>query len=226
MQAWVVQLATFGLGAIGWTLAEYVLHRFVFHGASATRPGAGEHRRHHARVDYFAPGWQKGLAALAATSIMLPLAVLVGSLASAVWFTVGFVAMYVTYEILHRRAHTHPPRGPYGRWLRHNHFAHHFADPRRAQGVTTPLWDLVFATRLPPTRVRVPRRLAPPWLTDSHGEIWPAFADDYELVGGARNDAMSRRSDAEAANENRSPAPSTGGATGLPSVASARSSAR
>jgi hypothetical protein len=205
MQAWGVQLAAFGLGAIGWTLAEYVLHRFVFHGASAKRLGAGEHRRHHARVDYFAPWWQKGLAALAAMLIMLPLAVLVGSVASGVCFTLGFVAMYVTYEILHRRAHTHPPRGPYGRWLRHNHFAHHFADPRRAQGVTTPFWDFVFSTRLSVERVRIPRRLALPWLVDTHGEIWPSFANDYELVGSTRNDARTRRSDTEAANENRSP---------------------
>ena len=205
MQAWGVQLAAFGLGAIGWTLAEYVLHRFVFHGASAKRLGAGEHRRHHARVDYFAPWWQKGLAALAAMLIMLPLAVLVGSVGSGVCFTLGFVATYVTYEILHRRAHTHPPRGPYGRWLRHNHFAHHFADPRRAQGVTTPFWDFVFSTRLSMERVRIPRRLALPSLVDTHGEIWPSFANDYELVGSTRNDARTRRSDSEAANENRSP---------------------
>ncbi|MBW2446924.1 MAG: sterol desaturase family protein [Deltaproteobacteria bacterium] len=211
MQAWTVQLATFGLGAAGWTFAEYVLHRFVFHGASAKRLGAGEHRRHHAQVDYFAPWWQKGLAALAAMSLILPLAIFVGSGASGVAFTLGFVAMYLTYEVLHRRAHTHPPRGPYGRWLRHNHFAHHFADPRLAQGVTTPIWDVVFSTRLPVEKVRVPRRLALPWLVDGGGEIWPAFAGDYELVGRRNSDANTRRSDAEAANENRSPSTGTDG---------------
>jgi sterol desaturase/sphingolipid hydroxylase (fatty acid hydroxylase superfamily) len=205
MDRWIAAGAAFGLGAVGWTLAEYVLHRFVFHGASAKRLGAGEHRRHHAQVDYFAPSWMKGLAALATTSVLLPVAVVVGSVASGVCFTLGFVSMYGTYEILHRRAHTHPPRGRYGRWLRRNHFAHHFVDPRRAQGVTSPFWDLVFATRLPVKRVRVPRRLALPWLVDSEGEIWPAFADDYELVGGARNDASARRADRDAANENRSP---------------------
>ena len=66
--------------------------------------------------------------------------------------------MGLGYEVLHRRAHTRPPRGTYGRWRRRNHFAHHFANPRRALGVTTPVWDLVFATRLPIERVRVPRR--------------------------------------------------------------------
>jgi hypothetical protein len=72
--------------------------------------------------------------------------------------------------------------------------------------VTTPLWDLVFATRLPAESVRVPRRLAMPWLVDAHGEIWPVHAGDYELVGSARNDARTQQSDTEAAMDNRSPA--------------------
>ncbi len=199
-------VGAFGLGAAGWTLLEYLLHRFVFHGRSATRLGAKEHRQHHAKVDYFAPWWQKALAAMAATAIALPLAITIGGAANGSSFTAGFIAMYLSYEVLHRRAHTRPPRGGYGRWRRRNHFAHHFADPRRAMGVTTPVWDLVFATTLAVGKVRVPRRLAMPWLVDSHGEIWPAHAADYELVGSPRSDSMTRQADTEAAMSNRSPA--------------------
>jgi hypothetical protein len=206
MQAWVAQLGVLALGAVGWTLAEYLLHRFVFHGASATRLGAREHRKHHAQVDYFAPWWQKALAAAAATAIVLPVSIVSTGATLGLVFTAGFIGMYLLYEVLHRRAHTHPPRGVYGRWRRRNHFAHHFVDPRRAQGVTMPLWDFVFATRLPVERVRVPRRLAMPWLVDAHGEIWPAYADDYELIGSARSDARTRLADTQAAMENRSPA--------------------
>ncbi|MGH0032162.1 MAG: sterol desaturase family protein [Myxococcota bacterium] len=199
-------LLALALGAVAWSLAEYVLHRFVFHGASATRLGAKEHRRHHAQVDYFAPAWQKGLAALAASAVALPLAVALAGAVAGVAFTAGFIATYLGYEVLHRRCHTRPPRGPYGRWRRRNHFAHHFADPRRAQGVTTPVWDVVFGTTLPQERVRVPRRLAMPWLVDAEGDLLPAYAADYELVGGARSDDRSRRADREAAMANRSPA--------------------
>jgi hypothetical protein len=209
MHALVASLFAVGLGAVGWTLLEYVLHRFVFHGASATRLGAKEHRKHHAQVDYFAPWWQKALAALAATAVMLPLAVVAKGATIGLFFTAGFIGMYLLYEVLHRRAHTHPPTGPYGRWRRRNHFAHHFVDPRRAQGVTTPVWDRVFRTRLPVGRVPVPRRLAMPWLVDADGEIWPTYADDYELVGSARRDDCIRRADAEAAMANRSPDPET-----------------
>jgi hypothetical protein len=195
----------FSAGACGWTLLEYVLHRFVFHGASATRIGAREHRRHHAQVDYFAPWWQKALAAVAVMAIVLPLTLVALGSATGLALTFGIIAMYLLYEVLHRRAHTHPPRGRYGRWRRRNHFAHHFVDPRRAQGVTTPVWDFVFGTRLPVARVPVPRRLAMPWLVDPNGEIWPRYADDYALVGSAKGDARTRLADTQAAMANRRP---------------------
>ncbi len=178
------------IGALGWTLLEYVLHRFVFHAATAVGPGAKEHRKHHVQVDYFAPWWQKAMAAVAAMLILLPLLSYIAGLALGAACTLGFIGMYLLYEVLHRRAHTHPPRHRYGRWRRKHHFAHHFADPRLAQGVTTPLWDIVFGTQLTVDRVRVPRRLAMRWLVDQDGEIQAAYAGDYVLVGATRGDAV------------------------------------
>ncbi len=201
----VPSLLAFLLGVIGWTLLEYLLHRFVFHGPSAKTLGAREHRKHHALVDYFAPWWQKALAALATTAMMLPLATLVAGLEKGIAFTLGFILMYLLYEVLHRRAHTHPPRSRYGRWRRKNHFAHHFVDPRLAQGVTTPLWDRLFGTRLLVDRVRVPRRLAMPWLVDMNGEVRAVYVSDYELVGSRKRDDHTRRSDTEAAMANERP---------------------
>jgi len=170
-------------GALLWTLAEYLLHRFGFHELPGSMLGAREHRRHHADPSWFAPWTQKAAAALAVTGLLLPLAWLVAGGAPAAAFTGGFVGMYVAYEVLHRRVHTRPPRGPYGRWRRRNHLAHHFADPRRAHGVTSPLWDHVFGTALSVERVRVPRRLAMPWLLDDDGALRPEMAGDYALVG-------------------------------------------
>ena len=118
----------FLLGAAAWTLVEYLLHRFVFHASSLKGPGAKEHRRHHVQVSYFAPWWQKALAAVAATAILLPvLSVTAGTVLGAAG-TLGFIMMYLLYEVLHRRAHTHSPRTRYGRWRRKHHFAHHFSD--------------------------------------------------------------------------------------------------
>jgi sterol desaturase/sphingolipid hydroxylase (fatty acid hydroxylase superfamily) len=198
-------LSTFA-GAAAWTLVEYLLHRFIFHGRSPTAIGAVEHRRHHADPDYFAPWWQKALAALAVTAAILPGVAFLAGAESGACFTLGFVSTYLLYEVLHRRAHTHPPRGACARWRRRNHFAHHFANPRRAHGVTSPFWDRVFATRLPLERVRVPRRLAMRWLVDEGGRVRDAFAADYELVGRASADEQTRSADREAALSNRSPA--------------------
>jgi sterol desaturase/sphingolipid hydroxylase (fatty acid hydroxylase superfamily) len=192
-------------GAVLWTLAEYVLHRFVFHGPSASAPGAREHRQHHAAADYFAPWWQKGLAAVAAIAVLLPAVSFATRPATGLSFSVGFVGMYLLYEVLHRRVHTRPPHGAYGRWRRRNHFAHHFEDPRRGHGVTTPVWDAVFGTRLPVARVRIPRRMASPWLLDEKGDLRAEFVDEYDLVGPARIDDRTRRADREAALDNRRP---------------------
>jgi len=171
------------VGAFAWTLAEYVLHRVVFHELPRAALGAREHRQHHAQPDYFAPAWQKALAALVVTGLAWPgISFAVGPTIGAV-FMAGFMSMYFAYEVLHRRCHTHPPRGAYGRWRRRNHFAHHFADPRRGHGVTTPLWDHVFGTALRVDRVRVPRRMAMRWLVDGEGRVRAPFAADYELVG-------------------------------------------
>jgi sterol desaturase/sphingolipid hydroxylase (fatty acid hydroxylase superfamily) len=202
MLALIVALLT---GAAGWTLLEYVLHRFVFHARTARGPGAMEHRRHHAQVDYFAPAWQKALAALVVTAMLLPLLSWLAGFKLGAAGTLGFVGMYLLYEVLHRRAHTRAPRDRYGRWRRKNHFAHHFMNPRLAQGVTTPFWDVVFGTRLSVERVRVPRRLAMRWLVDSCGEILPEFAADYELAGSSVQDENSRCSDNEAAMANERP---------------------
>lgn len=198
-------LFAFLVGAAVWTLLEYLLHRFVFHSTSARYAGAKEHRRHHALGDYFAPWWQKALAALLAIALVLPVFSLIAGLQLGTIGTLGFISMYLLYEILHRRAHTHPPRSRYGRWRRKNHFAHHFVDPRLAQGVTTPFWDLVFGTRPIVNRVPVPRRLAMQWLVDRNGEIHAQYTSDYMLVGSNKKIEGTRSQDTEAALANEQP---------------------
>jgi hypothetical protein len=71
--------------------------------------------------------------------------------------------------------------------------------------VTTPVWDAVFGTRLPVARVRIPRRMASPWLLDEKGDLRAEFVDEYDLVGPARIDDRTRRADREAALDNRRP---------------------
>lgn len=44
-----------------------------------------------------------------------------------------------------------------------------------------------------------------PWLVDANGELRPAFANDYELEGGARCDSHSRLTGSEVALDHRAP---------------------
>ncbi|HHH28142.1 MAG TPA: hypothetical protein ENK57_07325 [Polyangiaceae bacterium] len=178
-------------GVAGWSASEYLIHRFLGHEWAKKHRNAFsvEHVKHHATTSYFAPSWKKGLAAVAASAVMAPVTSLLLGRRAGLAFTAGYVTMYLTYEVLHRRAHTHAPTGPYSRWVRRNHFAHHFMSPKDNHGVTSPFWDHVFGTARPlddadgnPIRIKVPARHAMPWLVNEHGELRPEFAADYELV--------------------------------------------
>jgi len=177
-------------GALTWSASEYAIHRFVGHGPKRVRPKGWrafltpsglaasfneEHLAHHTDPSYFAPTHQKAAAALAVTG----LAAVVGSALvgprRGIAFALGLGTMYSSYEVLHRRIHTHGPSGRYSRWMRRHHLYHHHKSPRMNHGVTSALWDRVFDTEVKITeRIRVPRRAAPPWMVDD---------EDYELVG-------------------------------------------
>lgn len=172
------------LGAIAWTFLEYVIHRWLGHDAR-TRPNpfAAEHTRHHSEGNYFAPSWKKAVTAVGIAALLIgPSLALAGPVAGSC-FVAGLISMYVAYEVLHRREHTHPGRGAYMKRLRRHHFYHHFADPHFNHGVTTPLWDWVFGTLHTPTMIRVPRKLAMAWLVDPEtGDVRSEHADHYALL--------------------------------------------
>ena len=176
-------ILAFAIGMFAWTLAEYGMHRVLGHNA-ATRPNpfATEHIRHHAEGDYFAPTWKKAGAAVVILPFVTALVALGFGLDVGVPLGLGFVTMFVAYEVVHRRAHTHAGMGAYGRFLRRHHFHHHFGNPACNHGVTSPLWDVVFGTYEPVTHIRVPAKLRMQWLVDpATGAVHDALADVYSL---------------------------------------------
>jgi len=173
----------FAAGVALWPALEYGLHAGLGHKYLRGRTAfSREHLRHHAETDFFAPTYKKVAAAVPVFGLLLGLFTLTGGFANAVALTLGFALMYVTYEVIHRRAHTHGPTGPYSRWVRRNHFSHHFQNPRRNHGVTTPFFDYLCGTHADPGRIVVPERYAMRWLCDpGTGEVRPHLARDYEL---------------------------------------------
>jgi sterol desaturase/sphingolipid hydroxylase (fatty acid hydroxylase superfamily) len=181
-------LAAGVLGAGTWSLAEHLIHENLGHRFARSRrwgsnPFSVEHVRHHATTTYFAATSKKAIAACITTAAVAPLAIAVAGPTLGTAYTVGFVSMYVGYELLHRRAHTHAPRTRYGAWLRKHHFHHHFHDSNVNHGVSSPLWDVLRGTLVHVGVVDVPAKHAMPWLVDAAtGEVRPEFQADYRLV--------------------------------------------
>ena len=176
-------------GALSWTWAEYGLHRFAMHQMRGRGLASQEHLKHHADVTYFAPTSKKLLSAAGTAAVAWPVANAVTDRRWATAFTGGMLSTYFWYELVHRRLHTHPPTGAYGRWARRSHLHHHFGAPMRNLCVTSPVWDKVFGTYDDPGVVTVPRRMAPVWMLDEQGEVRIELAVDYLVKGGRAIDA-------------------------------------
>lgn len=170
-------------GVATWSLLEYLIHRFLGHAKKGRNPFRVEHVQHHATTHYFAPTLKKAMVAAPVIAVAWTgLAFLLGAVEGSA-YALGLSTMYVAYEVAHRRAHTHPPTGPYSRWLRRNHFHHHFKNPRANHGVTSPIWDRVFGTHEEPVQIRVPEKHSMTWLVDpATGEVRDEFAADYVIL--------------------------------------------
>ncbi len=186
MSTLVAVLVAFALGWFLWTWAEYVLHRFAMHHLHGKGIMSREHLEHHVTS-----GWSFDKNHILSWTGMLlvgflgwtPLFGLLVNPTFGIVVAVGWAFGYFFYEYQHMASHKFAPRTRYQRLVRRHHFHHHFGAPMRNHGVTMPFWDKVFGTHEQPEQVRVPRRLALPWLVDDDGELRPEFAADYELVG-------------------------------------------
>jgi sterol desaturase/sphingolipid hydroxylase (fatty acid hydroxylase superfamily) len=187
----LVAAGTFGIGMMLWFTGEYLLHRFAMHHLHGKGMMSREHLEHHVhstwRFSYTHLLSWTGVVVVGA-AIWLPVGWLVNGTATGILLAAGWAGGYAFYEFQHARSHLVPPRGRYGRWIRRHHLHHHFGRPMSNHGVSMPLWDHVFGTHEAPEQIRVPRRLALPWMLDDRGDLLDEFTDDYVLVGHDRLD--------------------------------------
>ena len=96
-------------GAIAWTLAEYGLHRFVFHRI----PGIREMHEAHHHDQRALIGTSTFVSAPGCLAVMLPPLWLIGGSAFAFGLTGGFLLGYLCYVSVHHLVHHRParPRG-------------------------------------------------------------------------------------------------------------------
>jgi 4-hydroxysphinganine ceramide fatty acyl 2-hydroxylase len=139
----------FILGIFIWTFVEYIMHRFVFHYAPPDKPWAQRmhfifHGVHH---DY--PSDAKRL--VLPPSVSIPLATIFYFLFEAILpvnyifgFFPGFILGYLFYDISHYAIHHFNFKGNLWKKIKQHHMLHHYQDPDKGYGVSSPLWDKIF----------------------------------------------------------------------------------
>ena len=147
--------AAFIIGLFLWTFGEYTLHRFLFH-HQATSPVAERifflfHGVHHAQP-------QDKTRLVMPFPVSIPMALIFYGLFTLVlgvllkipqWINpmaAGTVVGYLIYDLVHYATHHFPMRHGYAKFIKRYHMAHHYKNPGTRFGVSSPLWDWVFAT--------------------------------------------------------------------------------
>ena len=141
------------LGIIVWSLAEYFLHRFVFHYVPDSKLGQRMHFIFHG-VHHDYPSDSKRL--VMPPSASLPLAVIfyflfyvvVGKIYVAP-FMAGFLTGYLFYDITHYAVHHFNMHNKFWLAIKNHHMKHHYQDPAKGFGVSSPLWDKIIGTDFP-----------------------------------------------------------------------------
>jgi sterol desaturase/sphingolipid hydroxylase (fatty acid hydroxylase superfamily) len=134
---------SFASGLVVWTLAEYLIHRFLYHRA----PWLSElHELHHK-----APMELIGLPSFVSSGIVVLLTYgpfFAFAPVFAAGFATGGLIGYAAYMMVHHA--THHWRLEPGDWLypaRVRHLAHHYREEAN-YGIVTAFWDHIFGTVL------------------------------------------------------------------------------
>jgi 4-hydroxysphinganine ceramide fatty acyl 2-hydroxylase len=145
-------LSAVGIYMLGWlmfTLVEYVMHRYLFHMEPDTpTKDRLQYTMHGVHHDY--PRDKDRLAMppyvslLYTTIFFVVFRLAMGD--AAYFFLPGFLTGYAMYLGVHYIVHAYPPPKNFLKVLWVNHGIHHYKDPDKAFGVSSPLWDYIFRT--------------------------------------------------------------------------------
>lgn len=141
----LLSLGLFVVGVLGWTLAEYLIHRFVFHHAPILK---AVHMVHHDAPRALTGTPTIGTVLAFLLLVFWPMTWLF-KVPSAAALTAGVMLGYLAYVGVHYIVHH---TGSFGsktlRRLIRIHAVHHY-DTEYNFGVTSALWDWVFGTLAP-----------------------------------------------------------------------------
>lgn len=157
--SWWAMLLQAAAGFVVWTLAEYWLHRTLFHWTPNTSWGPQFHFfLHGVHHDWFNDKLRLVMppAASLALSVVFfgayyGLAMALAAVVAPTWvwaFFAGKIVGYMNYDLTHYYIHHGTPRWSWYKKLRAHHNAHHH-NPKykdRKYGVSFLFWDRVFGT--------------------------------------------------------------------------------
>lgn len=145
------------MGWSAWTLAEYWLHRTVFHWEPDNAVGRRFHfiihGVHHTWIDdpyrlVMPPAVSFALAAIF-FSLFKGLAFLLATWIAPTWVYAsfaGFIAGYINYDVTHYAVHHVKVKSKRLKQIRAHHMNHHHNNPDKKFGFTAFIWDRVFGT--------------------------------------------------------------------------------
>jgi sterol desaturase/sphingolipid hydroxylase (fatty acid hydroxylase superfamily) len=148
--------AAYLVGLFVWSLAEYLLHRFVFHykprGPFQEKVIYLFHGIHHHQPQIKTRLVMPPIVSIPLAGLFYGLFTLIFSnlLGLQHWFgpmIAGFTTGYLIYDLTHYATHHFPMRSGVLKYLKRYHMMHHFKTPDKRFGVSSPLWDYVFATK-------------------------------------------------------------------------------
>jgi sterol desaturase/sphingolipid hydroxylase (fatty acid hydroxylase superfamily) len=141
-------LGLFALGVLAWTVAEYILHRFVFHYQPKSKWGQRLHFIFHG-VHHDYP--RDRLRLVMPPSASIPLAFgfyflfkLFLPPPNLFAFYPGFVAGYLVYDMMHYAMHHANFTSGWFKRIKQHHMLHHYDDMSKGYGVSSVLWDKIF----------------------------------------------------------------------------------
>jgi 4-hydroxysphinganine ceramide fatty acyl 2-hydroxylase len=141
-------IVLFFSGTFVYTLAEYLIHRFIYHMGEYKNPKKWIFKIHG--MHHTTPQDKQRL--VLPLPVSIPLA---GLFLFVFWlimdkyvflFFSGFLMGYSYYLSLHYFIHTTKPPKNFFRYLWKHHLLHHYKNETVAFGLTFPLWDIIFGT--------------------------------------------------------------------------------
>ena len=142
------------VGALVWSLVEYLIHRYIFHGHPKAEWAKKIHYTFHG-IHHDYP--QDSLRLVMPPPVSIPLAVIfywlfywimspLGIIQFHYAYFAGFVAAYLFYDMMHYASHHIPMNTKYLKMVKDHHMKHHYKDPDVGFGFTSKVWDQVFGT--------------------------------------------------------------------------------